>query len=254
MHAEGEEPLAGGPDPEMDRMREMVRSQSKMWRGWAGMQAKQRAEALLANLPFDAEREKRIQELLQKEAEFQAERAAMMMLGDEEMDPNAFQWFMGMPEELSPRFEGELATFLNDGEIQIVRAEVKRAHEKQMTDMADMQIGMMQIRDLSDDQKTRMREVFSGKDMMTERFTQSAAVTRDRERMKRVLKGEGIKEEMEKQFAPMRQRVRDILTPDQFTKYQAYEKQIALQAEMGLKMMSSLLGQPREETKAPASK
>lgn len=254
VHAEEDVPAPAEADPEGDRMREMIRSQSKMWKGWAGMQARQKAEALLASLPFDAEREKKIQELLQKEAELQAERAASMMLGDEEMDPSAFQWFMGMPEELSPRVEGELATFLNDGEIQIVRAEVKRAHEKQLTDLADMQIGMTQIHDLSDDQKTRMREVFSGKDMMTERFTQMAEVMRDRDRMRRVMKGEGIKEEMEKQFAPTRQRVRDILTADQFAKYQLYEKQMAQQAEMGLKMMSSFLDRPREGTKEPASK
>jgi len=170
VHAEEEEPASAAADPEADRLRELVLTQMKQWKAIAGMQAKQRAEGLLANLPFDAEREKRIQELLQKEAELQAERAALMMLGEEEMDPNAFQWFMGMPSELSPRLEGELATFLNDGEIQVLRAEVKRAHDRHMTDMADMQIGMMAIRDLSDDQKTRMREVFVGKDVVTEQF------------------------------------------------------------------------------------
>jgi len=254
VHAEEEEPLPSAADAGTDEFSEMIRSQSRMWKGFAGMQARQKAEALLASLPFDAEREKKIQELLQKEAEFQAERAAGMMLGDEEMDPNAFQWFMGMPEEMSPRLEAELATFLNDGELQIVRAEVKRAHERQMTDLADMQIGMMAIHDLSDDQKTRMRDVFSGKDMMTERFTQFAEVARDRDRMKRLLKGEGVKEEMEKQFGATRHRVRDILNDEQFSKYQSYEKQLVQQAEMGFKMMSSFLDRPREGTKEPASK
>jgi len=255
VHAEEEgETATEVADPEMDRLREMVRSQSKAWKGWAGMQARQRAEALLANLPFDAEREKKIQELLQQEAELQAERAAMMMLGDEEMDPAAFQWFMGMPEELSPRLEAELATFLNDGEMQIMRAEVKRSHEKQMTDLADMQIGMMQIRDLTDDQKTRIRDVLSGKDVMTEQFTRFAEVTRDRAKFQRLLKGEGLKEEMEKGFAPTRQRMRDILTPDQFVRYQAYEQQMVRQAEMGLKMMSAFLEKPSGGTKEPASK
>lgn len=254
MHAEEEESAPAAKDPEMDAMREMIHSQSKVWKGWAGMQARQKAEALLANLPFDAEREKRIQELLQKEAELQAERAALMMLGEEEMDPDAFQWFMGMPEELSPRLEAELATFLSDGEIQILRAEVKRSHEKQMTDMADMQIGMMAIHDLSDDQKTRMREVFVGKDVMTEQFTRFGEIMRDRDRMKRLMKGEGIKEEMEKGFQATRHRVRDVLNDEQFAKYQLYEKQLTRQAEMGLKMMSSFLERPREETKEPASK
>jgi hypothetical protein len=253
VHAEEEEKPPAA-DPEMDRIRELVHSQSKLWKGIAGMQAKQRAEALLAGLPFDAEREKKIQELIQREAELQAERAAAMMLGDEEMDPSAFQWFMGMPEELSPGLEAELATFLNDGEIQIVRAEMKRAHDSHMRDMADMQIGLMQIHDLSEDQKTRMREVYSGKDMMADQFTQFGEIIRDRDRMKRLIKGDGFRETMEKGFAPTRRRVRDILTPDQFAKYEAYEQGLMKQAEMNLKMMSAFLEPPREGTQAPASK
>jgi hypothetical protein len=232
----------------------MILTQRKQWKAFAGMQARQKAELLLANLPFDAEREKKIQDLLQQEAELQAERAAAMMLGDEEMDPDAFQWFLGMGPELTPHLESELATFLNDGELQVVRAEVKRAHEKQMNDMADMQIGMMQIRDLSDDQRTRMREVFVGKDVMTEQFTRFGEIVRDRDRFQRLMRGEGLKEEMEKSFAPTRQRVRDILDDEQYRKYEIYEQQLVAQAQMGLKMMSTFLGQPREETKAPASK
>jgi hypothetical protein len=251
--AEGEEP-AQAADPKFDALAEMIHAQSKAWKGWAGMQAKQRAEALLALLPFDPEREKRIQELLQKEAELQVDRVVAMMLGEEEMDPDAFGWFMGLPEKLSPRLEGELATFLNDGEIQIVRAEVKRAYDKQMTDLADMQIGMMSIHDLSDDQRTRMREVFLGKDIMTEQFTRFAEITRDRGKMRRLLAGEGFKDEMERSFAPMRRRVRDILNDEQFAKYETYEQGLAKQAEMGLRMLSSLLGRPREETKEPSER
>jgi hypothetical protein len=232
----------------------MILTQRKQWKAFAGMQARQKAELLLAKLPFDAETEKKIAELLQQEAELQAERAAMMMLGDEEMDPAAFQWFMGIGPELTPGLEKELATFLDDTGIAVVRAEVKRAHEKQMTDMADMQIGMMAIRDLSDDQKTRMREVFVGKDVMTEQFTRFGEVVRDRERFQRLMRGEGIREEMEKGFQGTRQRVRGILNDEQYAKYELYEQQMVRQAEMGLKMMSSLLGTPREGTKAPASR
>jgi hypothetical protein len=170
------------------------------------------------------------------------------------MDPAAFQWFMGIGPELTPGLERELATFLDDSGIAVVRAEVKRTHEKQMNDMADMQIGMMAIRDLSDDQKTRMREVFVGRDVMTEQFTRFGEIVRDRERFRRVMSGDGIKDEMEKGFAASRRRVRDILNDQQYAKYELYEQQMVRQAEMGLKMMSSLLGAPREGKKAPASR
>jgi hypothetical protein len=252
--AEEEGPPPSDADPETDRVREMVHTQLPQWKAFARMQARQKAELLLAKLPFDAETEKKIMELLQLEAELQAERAAAMMLGDEEMDPAAFQWFMGIGPELTPGLERELATFLDDSGIAVVRAEVKRAHEKQMTDMADMQIGMMAIRDLSDDQKTRMRDVFVGKDVMTEQFTRFGEVVRDRDRFRRLMRGEGLKEEMEKGFQGTRQRVRAILNDEQYARYEVYEQQMVRQAEMGLKVMSSLLGTPREGTKAPASR
>jgi hypothetical protein len=252
--AEEEGPPSAAPDLEEDRITELVRTQLPQWKAFARMQAGQRADALLASLPFDAATEKRIKELLQQEAELQAARASAMMLGEEEMDPAAFQWFMGIGPELTPGLERELATFLDDSGIAVVRAEVKRTHDKQMNDMADMQIGMMNIRDLSDDQKTRMREVFVGRDVMTEQFTRFGEIVRDRDRFRRVMAGDGIKEEMEKGFAASRRRVRDILNDQQYAKYELYEQQMVRQAEMGLKMMSSLLGAPREGTKAPASR
>jgi len=131
---------------------------------------------------------------------------------------------------------------------------VKQAHEKQMRDLADMQIGMMAIGDLSDDQRTRLRDVFTGKDMMTEQMTRFAEVTRDRDRFRRLLKGEGLQEEMERGFSATRRRVRDILNDDQYRKYEAYEKQMARQAEMGLKMMASVLEQARSGSGTPAGR
>jgi len=241
-------------EAELEAIHEWFRTQGKQWKGWAGMQARQKAEALLAKLPFDAERERRIQELLQEEAERMAEEALLMLLGEAELDPNAFSWFLGLPAELSPHMEGELATFLNDGEIQIVRAEVKQAHEKQMRDLADMQIGMMNIGDLSDDQRTRLRDVFIGKDTMTEQMSRFAEITRDRDRLRRLLKGEGLQEEMERGFSATRRRVRDILNNEQYGKYEIYEKQMAKQAEMGLRMMASVLEKAHSGAETPAGR
>jgi hypothetical protein len=218
------------------------------------MQAAQKADALLDRLPFDAERERRIRELLEKEAALEVDRVIAMMLGEEEMDPDAFAWFFGVPPELSPRLEGELATFLNDGEIQVVRAEVKRTHERQVNDLADMQIGMMAIADLSDDQRTRMREIFVGKDVMTQQFTRFAELTRDRERFRRLLRGEGIQEQMEQNFATTRQRVRDILNDEQYRKYEAYEKTMIKQAEIGIRMMASFTESQRGGAQTPAAR
>jgi hypothetical protein len=72
--------------------------------------------------------------------------------------------------------------------------------------------------------------------------------------MRRLLRGEGLEEEMERQFAGTRRRVRDILTPEQYRKYEIYEQGLVKQAQMGLKMMSAFLEKPREGTPSPASK
>jgi hypothetical protein len=123
-----------------------------------------------------------------------------------------------------------------------------------MTDLADMQIGMMSIADLSDDQRTRMREVFVGKDVMSQQFTRFAEITRDPKRFRRLLGGEGLEEEMEKSFGATRQRVRDILNDEQYRKYESYEKRMAKQAEMAMRMMSSFMETRRAGGQTPAGR
>lgn len=240
------------PKEEKDTLAEMVRSQSAAWTAFATMQAKQKVDKAFRDLGLDPETEKRIEDAIIKEAERQAERAILMMLGEEDLDPSAFASFMGLPPDLSLELERELATFLNDDEIQAVRERVQQGHKQQMRDMADMQINMMQIRDLSDDQRTRLREIYVGKDYMTEQFTQFAKVTRDRSKLNKLLEGEGLAEVMEAQFEPQRRRVRDILNDQQFELYREYEKRMVKQAEFGLKMMAGML--KSSTTKTPDAK
>jgi len=234
MAAEG---AGTGEDP----FAEMIRSQSPQWKAWAALQAKQKLGGLFASLGFDEQTQKLIEAALLKDAEVQTERAIAMMLGTEDLDPDAFGYFMGLPPDLTPEVEHDLGTFLSDAEIASVRGEVQRAHQKQMDDFADMQIGMMAIPDLTPDQKTRVRDVLAGRDVMKEQFTRFAEFTRDRTKLRRLMEGEGVAEEMKNSFAPTRRRMQDILTPEQFTKYEAYEAQMIRQAEMGVKMMGAML-------------
>ena len=156
---------------------------------------------------------------------------------------------MGLPEKLSPELEAKLATFLNDDEIASVRESVQAGHKKQMGDLADMQINMMGITNLSTDQKSRMREIFMGKDVMTEQLTQFAEIMRDRATLDTLLSGEGnLGAHMDKGFEPLRRRVRDILNDQQFARYQTYEKGMVQIAEMNLKWMSTMM---KPETPRP---
>jgi hypothetical protein len=245
-----EEPAPEPPDAsdapeEDDPIGKMIRSQSAMWKGMVSMQVKPKIEAmLLEGIDLDAATEERIEKAMLEEAERQMDRVIEMMLGNEELDPDAFSYFMGLPAELSPELEKELATFLSDAEIANVRAEVKRGYEKQMTDLADVQIKMMAVPNLRDDQRERLRDIFRGKNFMKEQFQGFAELTRDRKKLMAAIDGDiDIGKHMEKNFEPMRRRVRDILDDTQFGQYEAYEKQMIAQAQMGFKMMSSLVKQ-----------
>ncbi|MHC4973228.1 MAG: hypothetical protein ACYTG3_12945 [Planctomycetota bacterium] len=234
--AEGED----GSDP----MTEMVKSLSSQWKGWATMQAKPKIRQLLADLGFDAETSARIEAAMLADVDNQVDLAILMMLGEAEMDPEAFLYFMGLPPDLNPDVERELGTFLGDDEIASVRSEVKKAYDKQLTDFADMQIGMMQLTDMTADQKTRLREVFRGKNLMQEQFAQFAEVTRDRNLFEKLVSGEiDLAAQMKKSYAPQRQRVSQILTPEQMKGYDKYEESMIRQAEMGMKMMGAMLKQ-----------
>ncbi|MHC4729892.1 MAG: hypothetical protein ACYS6Z_04770 [Planctomycetota bacterium] len=227
---------------EPDPLAEMVKSQGPQWKAWATMQAKPKILQLLAELGFDPETTARIEEAMLKDVEHQVDQAMLMMLGEADLDPNAFLYFMGLPPDLNAEVERELGTFLGDNEIASVRSEVKKAHDKQLTDFADMQIGMMQLTDMTADQKTRMREIFRGKNLMQEQFTQFAEVTRDRSLFKKLVTGEiDLAAEMKKSFEPQRQRVSQILTPEQMKGYDKYEESLIRGAEMGMKMMGAMV-------------
>ena len=110
-----------------------------------------------------------------------------------------------------------------------------------MNDMADMQIASMGIRDLDDDQKSRLREVFVGKDMMSQQMEQFADLTRNRKNLMSVLEDEeAFVALVEKNMEPQRRKVRDILNDEQYKRYEAFEKTVVQQAKMGMKMMSFL--------------
>jgi hypothetical protein len=239
---EGESAESAGDD---DQIEEWLRSASGQWKAYAGMQAKNKVRGLLAGLGFDAETAKEIEAAIVADVERQVDRAIGMMLGEEEMDPGAFTAMLGIPPTLSPELEKELGTYLDDEEIGAVRERVQGAHTKQMNDMADVQIASMRIGNLDADQKSRLREVFVGKDMMSQQMKQFGELTRNRKNLMGVLADEKqFTALIEKNMEPQRRQVRDILNDEQFKKYQAYEKNVLQQAKMGMKMMSAMMKKP----------
>ena len=232
--AEGE----SRPNP----FRELIQSQGPQWKAAASMQSKPRIEQLLAALGFDEATSERIKEAMLADVDRQVEQALLMMIGEAKMDADAFFYFMGLPPDLNEDLERELGTFLSDAEIATVREEVRRSHDKTLTDLADMQIGMMSVPDLTDDQRTRLREVFRGRNTMQEQMTGFAEMTRDHSVFEKLVAGEiDLAAEMKENFEPQRERISRILTPEQMKGYDRYQEQLVRQAEMGIKMMGAML-------------
>ena len=233
---------------EKDQIEEWLRSASSQWKAFAGMQAKNKVRGLLAGLGFDPETAKQIEAAIVADVERQVDRAIAMMLGEEALEESAFTSMLGIPPDLSTELERELGSYLSDEEIGAVRERVQGAHTKQMNDMADVQIATMRIDNLSEDQKTRLRDVFVGKDMMSRQMTQFAELTRNRKQFMDILQDEeALTGLVKKNMEPQRQRVRDILDDEQFKKYEAYEKTVLQQARMGMKMMSAMMKKPTKQ-------
>lgn len=252
MVVAAEEPGTGA-EPEDDPLARWVKSQGPQWKAMIGLQTGQRIDALLKDLGFDPATAKLIKEAIQEEAERQTDRFLQAMLGEGEPDAGAVGYMMGLPGELSLDLERELGTFLGDGQIGVLREGLRKAHDRQMNEFADMQIKMTGMQDLTDVQRDQLRDVFVGRNMIQEQMTQFAQVTRDRTKLRDLMSGRiDLRAEMEKGFAPRRERVRQFLTPEQFERYKAYEETMFRQAEMGIKMMGSMLTQ--SGTQAPAGR
>ena len=251
--ADAEEGGTDAADVDMDSIAEMFRSQSPQWKAFAKMQIKQRLGPLLKELGYDHATATMIEEAFLADAERSIDRLIAMMLGEEEFDDSLANWMMGLPPKMSPELERDLATFLGDNELSRVRTEMKKTHDKQMEDFVELQINMMGIAGLTEQQRREVQDLVRGNDPMREQFRQFAEVTRDKQKFARLMAGEGLAEEMEKQMAPRRERMRQILTPQQFEQYRTYEQTLVKQAEMGMKMFQAMAKQtPKPE--APSGK
>ncbi len=238
---DGEEPLAT-----------MMRAQIPMMKSFASAQTRERAAELLRALQLDPERADRLAQALADDAARQIEAAFKMMFGEGELDPDMLASMQGVPAVVSQELERELAKFLGAAEIVAVREHVKRQHEKQQEQMVEMQVVLLDIPDLSPDQGKRVRELFRDTDSMQKDTVRFAEMMREPGKMRELLTEEGIRAEMARQFAPRRERMRQILTPEQMERYGAYEERMAQQALMAIKMfggMGKKSGQPSSGAK-----
>jgi hypothetical protein len=232
-------PPADAPEPE-DPLRELTQAQIPAMRAFASGQAKHRAELLAARLRLDPARAARLAQVFADEAARQVDLAFGMFFGDVELDPDLLLALWGGPGALTPELERELAAFLGTDEIVATREFVKREQERQREQAIDMQVAMLGIPDLTDDQRTRVREVFGDMGAYAADMTRFAKVMREPGSFERVFTEAGMREIMEEGFRVRREKMRGILNAAQMERYARYEDLLVKQALMGAQMFKSL--------------
>lgn len=234
-----ESPAAGAPERE-DPLRELTQAQIPAMRAFASGQAKHRAELLAAKLRLDAERAARLAQVFSDEAARQVDLAFGMFFGEIELDPDLLLALWGGPGALTPELERELAAFLGAEEIVAAREFVRKEQERQREQAVDMQVAMLGIHDLTDDQRTRVREVFGDLGAYAADMTRFAKVLREPAELDRLFTEEGMREIMEEGFRARREKMRGILNAAQMEKYARYEDLLVKQALVGAQMFKSL--------------
>lgn len=233
-----------------DPLAKFINSQRAQWKAFSSMQAKQKIKGLLAGLDLDPEVAAQIEAEILADVDRQMDKVVDMMIGTEELDPDAFTVFTGLPSDLSTEVEAKLGTFLSDDQIHDVRERVKKTYKEQLGAMADSQIAGMGIQDLTEDQHTRLREIYTQRDVMRDQFVNFSRLTRDRAKLREVMKDDAQFDAMfEQNMEPMRRSIQDVLNPEQYKKYQAFEENIASGFRVQLKMMQSLFENEEDASK-----
>ena len=188
----------------------------------AKKEATELAKALAEKLGLDEERAKLLAEILTAEKTKRMEQIFTMLDGEEGLD---FEKMMEVekPEGLlSDETEEELARHFSQSELDGIKDYMKAEEERKTREAFDLQIDTMGIPDLSDDQRTQMRAILQKPD-------DNDAL--DKKLFKDMLtgKGDGFTEEklqrvMEANFERRRERVRAVLSPEQYEKYRESEK------------------------------
>ena len=88
-------------------------------------------------------------------------------------------------------------------------------------------------------------------DVMKEMFVGFAELTRNPEKLLHALEDDkALASQFSTMMAPTRNRLRDILTPQQFTQYEAYEKMQVQGFKMQMQMMKGLITPSAKDTPA----
>ena len=211
----------------------------------AKKEATELAKVLAEKLGLDEERAKLLAEILTAEKTKQMERVFTMFDSEEGLDLEKMMEMEKPDGLLSDEAEEELARHFSQSELDGIKDHMKAEKERKINEAFDLQIDTMGIPDLSDDQRTQMRTILQNPG-------DNGAMDKKMFRDMLTGKGDGLTEEnlkrtMEASFERRRERVRAVLSPEQFEKYRESEKSQMEMMKAGMQLFASFANTSRKK-------
>lgn len=211
-------------------------------KGMAAITAKSNARKIAAALGLDEERTKLLEEAFAAESARQLAGLDVLAEGGEP-DTAALSGLVQADGLMTDEMEHDLADFLNGHEIDSVRGELKKEKERKRREAIEAKVDGLGVRDLSDEQKEQLRQVFRDRKKGDEDGTYEMAEQKLEQR-KKLLDGEldttAIIKQMEKEGKKERDLVSRILTPAQLKQYDSHKKADMEAAKMSMELFGAI--------------
>ena len=214
----------------MKQFHAAMNTQLPSWKATFGVNARSTGMQIAKALGLEGEVAEQFAAAFKAEGARAAERGMALFSGEFDGDPSemeqimdGFSWMMGTAGIMSDELATDLGNLIGDEEIGAARDELRTRNKAHIGRQIDMQVGMMNLPELSGTQKAEIKEVFGG-GMMKEQTKIWGEIMKEPRRLMQADTEEKWAELIEPSMKPNRDRMRTILTDEQFSAYRDYEK------------------------------
>jgi len=225
----------------MKQFRDAMKSQLPAWKASFSVNARATGRQIAKALGLEGEAAERFAAAFEKEGSRAAEEVMELFAGDFSGDPaemekamDGFSWFMGSAGIMSDALAADISELVGDEGVGQAREEMRKRNKEHIDRQVDMQVRMMNLPDLSDRQKTELKEVFGGGGMMKEQSKVWGEIMKNPRKLMDADTDEKWAKVMEPSMKANRDRMRTILDDKQFDAYRKYETQMIQQSRVWL--------------------
>lgn len=193
------------------------------------------------SLGIDAERAAQMGEVFARHSGEMTERIMTLLFGEEEIDELAFQELEdGL--DFNVDLERDLSLFLSDEEVLAVRREMDAAEAREKEARVDGRIEAFALPELSERQREEVREVLrqDGSDNRDPMLKAMRAMFREPEKAKQLADDKEFIASLRAAHEGRRERLKAILSKEQFSRYEAWERRDIANTRMGVRMMGMI--------------